>query len=123
MQFLLDMGISPRTAEHLRARGHEALHLREENLERLADPDILQKARREERILLAHDLDFGDLLAASGAALPSVVTFRLHDMRPASVNRHVQRVLDEHRETLQGGAMFSVTEGHVRWRTLPIDDG
>ena len=84
MQFLLDMGISPRTAEHLRARGHEALHLREENLERLADPDILQKARREERILLAHDLDFGDLLAASGAALPSVVTFRLHDVRPAS---------------------------------------
>ena len=59
MQFLLDMGISPRTAEHLRARGHEALHLREENLERLADPDILQKARREGRILLAHDLDFG----------------------------------------------------------------
>jgi hypothetical protein len=44
-------------------------------------------------------------------------------MRPASVNRHVQRVLDEHRETLQGGAIFSVTEGHVRWRTLPIDDG
>jgi hypothetical protein len=47
MRFLLDMGISPRTGEHLKARGHEALHLREVALERMADPDILAKARRE----------------------------------------------------------------------------
>lgn len=71
--------------------------------------------------MLAHDLDFGDLLAASGAALPSVVTFRLQDMRPESVNRHVQMVLDDYRDALEAGAIFSVTEGRVRWRPLPIE--
>ena len=44
----------------------------------MTDPEILRKARTEGRILLTHDLDFADLVAASGSALPSVVIFRLH---------------------------------------------
>ena len=43
---LADMGISPRTVEYLRERGHEAIHLREEGLQKLADPKILDKARK-----------------------------------------------------------------------------
>ncbi|HEY57982.1 MAG TPA: DUF5615 family PIN-like protein, partial [Anaerolineae bacterium] len=37
---------------------------------------------REGFVLLTHDLDFGELVAASGARLPSVVVFRLRNMRP-----------------------------------------
>lgn len=43
MRFLADMGISQRTIEWLRRQGHEALHLREEHLERLPDEEILVK--------------------------------------------------------------------------------
>ncbi|MBT9582297.1 DUF5615 family PIN-like protein [bacterium] len=31
----------------LRDQGHDALHLREEGLQRMADSDVLEKARRE----------------------------------------------------------------------------
>ncbi|MGB4946125.1 MAG: DUF5615 family PIN-like protein [Candidatus Competibacter denitrificans] len=58
MKFLADMGISPRTVTFLNSLGHDAIHLREQGLEHLSDPDILHKALEEGRILLTHDLEF-----------------------------------------------------------------
>ena len=121
MRFLADMGISPRTVEFLLNAGHDAVHLIDRRLHELGDPDILRLARTEERILLVHDLDFSDLVAASQGEVPSVVVFRLRDMRPASVNEHLQLLLERHQEELEGGAIFSVTEGRIRWRLLPFD--
>jgi len=37
----------------------------------MPDPDIPAKARLEDRVLLTFDLDFGDLLAASGRTFPA----------------------------------------------------
>ena len=71
MKFLADMGISPKTVAFLQNNGHDAIHLHEQGLERLPDPEILAKARREDCVLLTHDLDFGELVAASGARLPN----------------------------------------------------
>ncbi len=63
MKFLADMGISQKTVEWLRNQGHDLVHLREQGLQRLADEDILMKAKTEERIILTMDLDFTNLLA------------------------------------------------------------
>lgn len=51
MKFLADMGISPRTVNWLKDAGYDAIHLVEEGLERLADDEILVKARDDGRIL------------------------------------------------------------------------
>ena len=87
MKFLADMGISLKTVAFLHALRHDAVHLADQGLERIPDCDIVAKARQEGRILLVHDLGFGELVAASGATLPSVVTFRLRNMHPDRVNR------------------------------------
>jgi predicted nuclease of predicted toxin-antitoxin system len=71
MKFLADMGVSPVTVGFLRGLGHEAVHLHEEGLDRLPDTSILEKARREGRVLLTSDLDFGDLLAHRGLGCPA----------------------------------------------------
>jgi predicted nuclease of predicted toxin-antitoxin system len=120
MKFLADMGISPRVVEDLRQKGYDAVHLAEQGLNRMTDQNILQKALREERILLTHDLEFGELLAASGGALPSVIIFRLKDMRAANVLSHLYSVLRKETETLTEGAVCSVTEQKARIRQLPI---
>ena len=120
MKFLADMGISPRIVEELRQNGHEAVHLAEQGLNRMADGDILEKARRENRVLLTHDLDFGELLAASGGELPSVIVFRLKDMRSPNISRHLKSILNQQSEALDKGAILSVTEQKVRIRVLPI---
>ena len=86
MRFLADMGVSITTVKGLRGAGHEAVHLREEDLIRLPDPEIIAKAAREGRIVLTFDLDFGDILAATQSGAPSVIIFRLRNQTPAAVN-------------------------------------
>lgn len=121
MKFLADMGISPRTVAFLQTLEHDAVHLSDEGLERLPDQDILEKALREGLILLTHDLGFGELVAASGATLPSVITFRLRNMHPDRVNATLQPILAQHGEVLEHGAILSITEGRVRVRALPLE--
>jgi len=58
MRFLLDMGILPKIMIALRQGGHDAIHLLDQQLHKLPDPAMLEKARHENRILLTHDLDF-----------------------------------------------------------------
>jgi predicted nuclease of predicted toxin-antitoxin system len=123
MKFLADMGISPRTVAFLRDLGHDAVHLHEQGLGRLSDPNILRKALDEGRVLMTHDLDFGELMAASGANLPSVVIFRLRDMRPEGVNAHLREVVTEYDEMLEKGVIVSVSERQIRLRSLPIELG
>src|SRR5919108_1691393 len=120
MKFLADMGISPRVVSALREHGHDAVHLQERGLGRMTDGDILVKAREEERVLLTHDLDFGELLAASGDKLPSVIIFRLKDMRADNVNFHLFKILEKQSVALEKGVVCSVTERKVRIRELPI---
>ena len=120
MKFLADMGISPRVVEELRKNGHDAVHLAEQGLNRMADGDILKKALQESRILLTHDLDFGELLAANSGNLPSVIVFRLKDMRAPNVGKHLFSIIQQQSEALNRGAVLSVNEQKVRVRTLPL---
>jgi hypothetical protein len=50
-----------------------------------------------------------------------VVIFRLQDMRPHNVNHYLQILVTEHQTPLDEGAIFSVSEGHIRVRRLPIE--
>jgi predicted nuclease of predicted toxin-antitoxin system len=123
MKFLLDMGISPIAVDFLHRLGHQATHLQQQGLHRLSDSEILKKARDEGCVLLTHDLDFGDLLAASGAKLPSVVIFRLRNMRPEQVNRHLSSIISRYPKVLEQGAIVTITEGRARIRRLPLETG
>jgi predicted nuclease of predicted toxin-antitoxin system len=120
MKFLVDVGISPRSTAFLRDLGYDAIHLHDEGLERLSDASILTKALAEGRIVLTHDLDFGELVAASKAQLPRVVTFRLRNMAANHVNRYLALIIANYPERLEAGAVISVTERQIRVRPLPI---
>ena len=93
MRFFADMGLARSTVAFLRADGHDAVHLRDQGLQRLEDADIFEKAQAEGRVILTHDLDFGRIVALSRVSVPSVITFWLNDMRPAQVNRYVVEAL------------------------------
>ena len=121
MKFLADMGISQNTVAFLRNKGHDAVHLRDENLQRLPDKDIIKKALAEKRIILTMDLDFGYLMAISKSNLPSVIIFRLENETPKNVNKRLEKVLAESVDALKSGAVISVLEHNYRIRTLPIE--
>ena len=117
------MGVSMATVTELRASGHDVVHLRDQGLQRLPDPDILAKAHRESRIVLTFDLDFGDLLALGKLAGPSVIIFRLADGTSLSVNRALSNVLVECEKSVTAGAIVLIEDSRYRVRSLPIRIG
>jgi predicted nuclease of predicted toxin-antitoxin system len=94
--------------------------LLEQQLERLPDSAIIQKALTEDRIILAHDLDFCRLLALSGASGPSLITFRLANMRPENVLFRLMPVLRDFESDLNRGAALTITDRGVRRHMLPL---
>jgi len=120
VRFPADMGVSQKVVEWLRAKGHEAVHLRDEGLQRLPNGEIFQKAGREQRIVLTFDLDFGELLAASAGQVVSVILFRLRNTRADFVIERLGDVLDHSSADLEQGAIVVVEDGRHRVRKLPI---
>ncbi len=120
MKFLADMGVAWSVVEWLRRLNHDAVHLRELNLMRLPDDEICVKAEKEGRIILTFDLDFGEIVSASGMKIPSVISFRLRNTRALHVIERLEKVLKDSADALQKGAIISVEESRHRIRTLPI---
>jgi predicted nuclease of predicted toxin-antitoxin system len=120
MRFLADMGVSMRVVEWLRAKDYDTVHLRDEGLQRLADDKIFEKAGCEERVVLTFDLDFGEILAASGGQIISVILFRLRNTRTEFVIRRLDDVLNASSLELSEGAIVVVEDGRHRVRKLPI---
>lgn len=120
MQFIADMGISGSTVKWLREHGHAAVHLRELGMQRASDAEIVEKAKKAESIILTCDLDFGDIMAASGEKHPSVVIFRLENETPANVNGRLEQVLSESSPALRQGAIIIVEDARHRVRLLPL---
>ena len=108
------------TVRALRSYGHEVVHLSEEHLERLLDSAILEKARQEERLVLTFDLDFGELLATGGHALPSVILLGRRDQTPPSVISRLLEMSSERRGELIAGAIVIVQDASYWVRRLPI---
>lgn len=117
------MAVSQNTIMWLRDHGHEALHVRDEGMQRADDETILAKARAEERILLTLDLDFGYLMAVSGAALPSMIIFRLGNETADAVTQRLEEVLACCETDLLPGVLVTVDDDSIRVRQLPIKQG
>lgn len=79
-------------------------------------------ARLQQQVLLTHDLDFGELLAASGAVKPSVVQLRIGNLRPELFIRPVERVLRQYEVDLGAGALVTVHPERARVTILPLKD-
>ncbi len=120
MRFLADMGVSLRVVEWLRLRQDDVVHLREQDLQRLPDAAVFEKATVEGRIILTFDLDFGEIVASSPGATTSVVLFRLRNARTENVIGRLERVLSESSEALRRGAVVTVEDTRHRVRTLPV---
>jgi predicted nuclease of predicted toxin-antitoxin system len=119
MRFLADMGVAQRIVIWLREAGHDAVHLREQNLQRLADSAIFEKAVTEKRILLTFDLDFGELVILSAGHPVGTVLFRLRNTRTPYVFTRLLEVLDESGDALQSGAIIVVEDSRHRVRRYP----
>jgi predicted nuclease of predicted toxin-antitoxin system len=121
VKLLLDANLSPEVGRRLKQAGHDAIHVADIGLLTAADPEILQSAAKEERILLTADSDFGALLALGSLASPSVLLLRSADhLRPNEQAELIAANLPQIAEDLEKGAIVSLTRDRLRVRELPI---
>jgi len=119
VRFLADMGVSPKVVAWLSASGHDAVHLRDEQLHRLPNGQIFAKAAAENRSVLTFDLDFGEIVALSGNHRTGVIVFRLRDTRTDFVIRRLGVVLATSGDALGDGAIVVVEDARHRVRRFP----
>lgn len=120
MRFLADIPIARTTIEHLRTLGHSVVAVSEKLSPTAPDGEIVRLAVHENRIILCFDLDFASLVAVSGEALPSVITFRTSMHRGSVINNRLDAVLPEITTDLVQGALVTVEDHRVRIRALPL---
>jgi predicted nuclease of predicted toxin-antitoxin system len=117
MTFLADMGISQSTVKWLRQQGYDTVHVRDLNMHRSSDDEIIEKARTDKRTVLTCNLDFGDIMAVSKTKAPSIVLFRLEDSSPSHINARLAQVLVDSYIALTEGAIVIVEETRHRVKT------
>ena len=122
MKFLVDMPVTPQAVAHLRAIGHDAVHAHEMGLARASDAQLLDVARREERVIITADLDYPRLLALHQASRPGIILFRGGAYSDADMLGLLDRVLTRTPALDLEGSIVVVDRRRIRRRALPITE-
>lgn len=120
MMLLVDMNLSPDWIPALDGSGYPAIHWSTVGDPRAADVAIFAWAGANSCVVFTHDLDFGAILAATGARGPSVVQLRAQDVTPAAMLSAVVGALATYGTHLEAGALLTIEPHRSRVRILPL---
>jgi len=121
IRILLDQGLPRGAVLRLREAGWDAIHVAEIGMSRASDSEILDYARRENRIGVTLDADFHTLLVLGSEVSPSVVRIRIEGLQAVALAELLLRIWPRIESAVREGALVAVTERQVRIRRLPVD--
>jgi predicted nuclease of predicted toxin-antitoxin system len=119
-RLLVDMNLSVEWIPLLRDAGHEAVHWSEVGDPRAPDTALMQWSLDNAYAVFTHDLDFGTMLALSGASGPSVLQVRCLNVLPEAIGPLVLALLRTYANEIEQGALVVADERRERVRILPL---
>jgi len=120
MNLLVDMNLSPSWVPLLEGAGHHARHWSTVGIANASDREVMSWAKEHEYVVFTHDLDYGAILAASGAGGPSVVQIRTEDISPGRAGSLLLEALRRFGGEIEAGALITLDEARSRVRVLPL---
>ena len=120
MKFLVDMPLSPKTAEYLRSLGHDAVHAFELGKAKASDQELIEFAVKENRIIITMDLDFGSILFYTKKGCPGLIILRISFATVETVNAILTALVQRMRPEEFANSIVVVDDQRVRVRRLPI---
>lgn len=121
MKLLLDQGFPPLTAELLREQGIDTIHVSEIGYSRAEDPQIIELAQTDDRIIITLDADYHAAIALASAPSPSVIWIRVVNLRSAEYVEIIMPILNEYKEMLMNGVLITMrSDRKIKTRLLPI---
>jgi predicted nuclease of predicted toxin-antitoxin system len=118
MRLVLNENVAGTVVRELRRRGHDVLSVKE-SMRSERDDVILARAQAEERIVVTHDKDFGEM--AFRSHLPAscgIIFFRLTGSDRDTDNQRVLEAIDSRADW--AGNFSVVTDDRIRMRPLPL---
>ena len=120
MKLLLDMNMSPQWVNMLANNNIKAEHWINIGSANDLDIEIMEFARKNDYIILTHDLDFGMMLALTHCEKPSVIQLRNGDLFLDDLVKLVVIVLEKYQQELEEGALITIDALKTRVRVLPF---
>jgi predicted nuclease of predicted toxin-antitoxin system len=117
MRFLVNENVTKTVTQELRRLGHDVLSVKE-SMRSESDEAILARAQTEERIVVTHDKDFGEL--AFRSQLPAscgVILLRLTGSDPDADNQRILEAVESRTDWV--GHFSVITDDRIRMRPLP----
>jgi predicted nuclease of predicted toxin-antitoxin system len=118
MRLLADQDIWKLTLDLLRDWGHDVITAKAIGLARGDDKELLAVAKKEQRILITRDKDFGSLVFLGQIPSPGVIFLRIKPESIDKVHSELQRLLSEHNMRELRSCFCTVEPGRHRIRKV-----
>ena len=122
MKILIDMNLTPEWVHVFNENDIEAAHWSMVGRPNATDQEIMDYALQNGFVVFTHDLDFGNILAATGAKGPSVIQVRTDNTTPDAIRGLLISAIHQFKDRLNKGALVTLVPDKMRARILPLRD-
>jgi predicted nuclease of predicted toxin-antitoxin system len=107
MRLLLDQNLRVQTKTFLRELGYDVIDTRDLGLMRASDREIAEVAKREDRIIVTYNSDFGDIRHFPPGQHSGIIRLRIHPQTEEILHPRLKEFLESvDAEQLQGALVI-----------------
>jgi predicted nuclease of predicted toxin-antitoxin system len=119
LKFLADVNIEKQIVEFLKNHGYDVIWIPEYD-NRLSDDKLLELAKKENRILLTNDKDFGELVFLQRKLSSGIILLRIKDQSIEKKIKNLRKLFDFSRAKVEKHFIV-ITENKIRFIQIGND--
>lgn len=116
MEFKIDENLPGGVAEVLRAAGHDAITVWDEDLKGVSDTDLFAVCRVEDRTLMTLDLDFADIRRYPPSETPGILVYLILPQDKVRLLECLHRIIPRIEQEPPTGTLWIVEQDRIRIR-------